>query len=88
MVVRPVTAIEEVDLRMLENLGEQNAGLQRAFLGFRGVLHWFWTERFWLKSQWLPRVTCASRASPAYVDSHIDCLTPSGLFRTYMDRIK
>ena len=38
--------------------------------------------------KWLPRVTCASRASPAYVDSHIDCLTPSGLFRTYMDRIK
>ena len=35
MAVRPVTAIEEVDLRMLENLGEQNAGLQRAFLGFK-----------------------------------------------------
>ena len=42
MAVKPVTVIEEVDLRMLENLGEQNAGLQRAFLGFRGVLHWFW----------------------------------------------
>ena len=29
-----------------------------------------------------------SRASPAYVDSHVVCLTPLGLFRTYMDRIK
>ena len=32
--------------------------------------------------RWLPRVTCASSASHAYVDSHVDCLTPSGLFRT------
>ena len=38
MAVKPVTVIEEVDLRMLENLGEQNAGLQRAFLGFALVL--------------------------------------------------
>ena len=33
--MKPVTAIEEADLRMLDNLGEQNAGLQGVFRGFK-----------------------------------------------------
>ena len=33
--MKPVTVIEEADLRMLGNLGEQNAGLQGVFRGFK-----------------------------------------------------
>lgn len=33
--MKPVTVIEEADLRMLDNLGEQNAGLQGVFRGFK-----------------------------------------------------